>query len=94
MNNININNNLKNKTKLKVASMFAGCGGLDYAFHKLSEHFQIVYVNDFDKDSCSSYKNYYNYEPICEDITKIKNIPDCDILTGGFPCQKNISTYS
>lgn len=87
MSNNNINNNSKNKTKLKVASMFAGCGGLDYSFHKLSEDFHVVYANDFDKDSCNSYKNYYNYEPICEDITKIKNIPNCDILTGGFPCQ-------
>ena len=73
--------------KLKVASMFAGCGGLDYVFHKKSNIFDVVYVNDFDKDSCNTYENYYKHKPICEDITKIETIPDCDILTGGFPCQ-------
>jgi DNA (cytosine-5)-methyltransferase 1 len=74
-------------SKLKVVSMFAGCGGLDYAFHKLSESYDVVYVNDFDKDSCDSYKKYYKYTPVCEDITKIMTIPNCDILMGGFPCQ-------
>ena len=73
--------------RLRVVSMFSGCGGLDYAFHKNKEKFKIVYVNDFDKDSCDTYYNNYNFKPICEDITKINTIPDCDILTGGFPCQ-------
>ena len=74
-------------SKLKVASMFAGCGGLDFAFHKQKNNFDVEYVNDFDKDSCNTYEKYYNFKPVCEDITKINNIPDCDILTGGFPCQ-------
>ena len=73
--------------KLRVASMFAGCGGLDFAFHKQTDIYNVVYVNDFDKDSCDTYEQYYNFKPQCEDITKIETIPDCDILTGGFPCQ-------
>ena len=74
-------------SKLRVASMFSGCGGLDFAFHKQSDKYNVVYVNDFDKDSCDTYEKYYKFKPHCEDITKIKSIPDCDILTGGFPCQ-------
>ena len=73
--------------RLKIASMFSGCGGLDYAFHQEKKLFKIVYVNDFDKDSCNTYEKNYNYHPICEDIKKIYIIPDCDIITGGFPCQ-------
>lgn len=61
--------------------------GLDYAFHKQSDKYTIVYVNDFDKDSCNTYEKYYKFKPVCEDITKIKDIPDCDVLMGGFPCQ-------
>jgi DNA (cytosine-5)-methyltransferase 1 len=77
----------KKKTiKLKVVSMFAGCGGLDYAFHK-SKKFKVIYANDIDKDSCDTYKNYYKLTPKCKDIKKVKSIPDCDVLTGGFPCQ-------
>ena len=73
--------------KLKVASMFAGCGGLDFAFNKQSNRYNMVYVNDFNQDSCNSYENYYGHKPVCEDITKITTLPDCDVLTGGFPCQ-------
>jgi len=73
--------------RLKVASLFAGCGGLDFAFHKEHTKFNVIYVNDFDKDSCKTYEKYYNFKTVCEDITKIDTIPDCDILTGGFPCQ-------
>lgn len=73
--------------KLRVASMFAGCGGLDYGFHKKNNKFDIVYVNDFDIDSCNTYQKYYNFIPKCEDVSKIENIPDCDIIMGGFPCQ-------
>lgn len=80
-------NQSEQSKKLRVASMFAGCGGLDFAFHKQTDRYNVVYVNDFDKDSCDTYEKYYKFKPNCEDITKIKNIPDCDILTGGFPCQ-------
>ena len=75
------------KQKLLVASMFAGCGGLDFAFHKKPSVFKIVYASDYDKDSCQTYENYYKFKPECQDIIKLKDIPDCDILTGGFPCQ-------
>jgi len=75
------------KPKLRIASMFAGCGGLDFAFHKQPDRYAVVYVNDFNKDSCDTYEKYYKFKPTCQDITKIETIPDCDILTGGFPCQ-------
>ena len=79
--------NIKINNKLKVVSMFAGCGGLDYAFHKNKKKFEIVYASDFYKDACNTYHKYYNFEPKCEDIKTIDTIPDCDILMGGFPCQ-------
>jgi DNA (cytosine-5)-methyltransferase 1 len=72
--------------KLRVANMFCGCGGLDYDFHK-NQSFKVIYANDFDKDSCISYKNFYNFQPELKDIKEVKTIPDCDIITGGFPCQ-------
>lgn len=84
---INVTKKIRIRKKIKVVSMFAGCGGLDFAFHKKSNRFNVIYANDFDKDSCDSYEKYYGLKPVCEDITKIATIPDCDLLTGGFPCQ-------
>ena len=66
--------------------MFAGCGGLDYVFHK-NDNFKVVYANDIDKDSCSTYEKYYKFAPEHKDVKNITNLPDCDIMTGGFPCQ-------
>lgn len=72
--------------KLKVVSLFSGCGGLDYGFHN-NNNYEILYANDFDKDACDTYYRNFNFKPICKDITTINTIPNCDIIIGGFPCQ-------
>lgn len=74
-------------TKINIASIFAGCGGMDYAFHKNTNEFNIVYANDIDRDSCNTYENNYKFKPDLKDIKKVDNIPDCDVVIGGFPCQ-------
>jgi len=75
-----------NTSKKRIVSLFAGCGGLDYGFHK-NPAYMHVYINDFDQDACNSYEKNFQIKPTCEDIKEIKTIPDCDILIGGFPCQ-------
>lgn len=70
----------------RVASLFAGCGGLDYGFHKNS-NYTHVFVNDFDEEACKTYEKNFEIKTTCGDIKQIKTIPDCDILIGGFPCQ-------
>lgn len=72
--------------KLRVASIFCGCGGLDYAFHN-NINFEVVYANDFNKDACKTYETYYKFTPECKNIKDVNTIPDCDIMLGGFPCQ-------
>lgn len=71
---------------MKVASLFCGVGGLDYGFHK-NEHFEHVFANDFNKDACKTYEEYFKFKPTCGDIKQIKEIPDHDVLVFGFPCQ-------
>lgn len=73
-------------TGMRVASLFAGCGGLDYGFHKNSKYTH-VFVNDFDEEACKTYEKNFKIKPTCGDIKQIKTIPDCDVLIGGFPCQ-------
>jgi len=70
----------------RVASLFAGCGGLDYGFYH-NPAYTHVFVNDFDKDACATYEKNFGIKPMCGDIKQVADIPDCDLLIGGFPCQ-------
>ena len=66
--------------------LFAGIGGFRIAF--TNEGFRCVFSSEIDRHCREVYFNNYNEIPH-GDITKInpKDIPDFDILTGGFPCQ-------
>lgn len=79
---------MKAKTKLSVVSLFCGAGGMDFGLEKAG--LDIVWANDNDKDSVDTYKaNFKSTNVVCEDVTKIKSedIPDTDLIVGGFPCQ-------
>jgi DNA (cytosine-5)-methyltransferase 1 len=73
---------------MKVASFFAGIGGICYGFKQAG--FNVVYANEFDKNACENYKeNHPNTKLVEGDIRQIEpdSIPDFDVFTGGFPCQ-------
>lgn len=75
----------------RAIDLFAGIGGIRLGFEQAFEdRVRFVYSNDNNKYSCKTYEE--NFGPIsCEDINDVaKNtdqIPDHDILLGGFPCQ-------
>lgn len=78
----------ENKTKkLKVISLFSGCGGMDLGFKKAG--FEIVWANDNFDDAVETYKKNIGEEIVFGDIENIKlsTIPDADVIIGGFPCQ-------
>lgn len=77
----------ENDEKLKLVSLFSGCGGMDLGFQKAG--FEILWANDFDKKACDTYARNIGKHIVCGDITKIdySEIPDADIVIGGFPCQ-------
>jgi DNA (cytosine-5)-methyltransferase 1 len=79
----------KSKSILKFVDLFAGIGG----FHQALKVFntECVFASEIDKYARQTYlanhnitNNFFN-----EDITKISphDIPEHDILCGGFPCQ-------
>ncbi|MEQ2595828.1 DNA (cytosine-5-)-methyltransferase [[Clostridium] symbiosum] len=84
--------------KLKVASLFCGCGGTDVGllgdFDYLGRYYksndmEIVYANDIEDNACNMFKENFGLEPDNRDVREVKSsdLPDFDILTGGFPCQ-------
>lgn len=66
--------------------LFAGIGGIRLGFESVGGH--CVFSSEFDEDACKTYEANFGEHP-AGDITKIeaKDIPDFDILLGGFPCQ-------
>ncbi|MDB2668777.1 DNA cytosine methyltransferase [Alphaproteobacteria bacterium] len=72
---------------MRIASLFCGAGGLDKGF--LNAGHEVVWANDFDADSCETYKRNIGDHVICDDISQIneKTVPKFDVLIGGFPCQ-------
>ena len=83
----------------KVVSLFSGCGGADqgiigdFIFNKKKYErlpFELVYATDIDQKALNSHmKNFKCENVVCKDIceTKSDEIPNCDIVVGGFPCQ-------
>lgn len=70
----------------KFIDLFAGIGGIRLGFEAVGGH--CVFSSEFDENACKTYEANFGEHP-SGDITQIdaKDIPDFDILLGGFPCQ-------
>ncbi len=87
----------------KVASLFAGCGGVDLGFrgdftstgvHYARLPFEVVWANDIDAKAALSYKKNLGDHIVCAPIDQVLAAPEehsfpkeVDVLCGGFPCQ-------
>ena len=73
--------------KFSAISLFSGCGGMDVGFEEAG--FNIVWAIDHDYWSCKTYQKNFGKKILNKDIIQIdfSNVPDCDIILGGFPCQ-------
>lgn len=71
---------------LRMIDLFAGIGGIRIAFEQ--NGVQCVKSSEIDKYACKTYKDNFGEEPL-GDITKIdpEDLPEFDIIAGGFPCQ-------
>lgn len=79
---------LKMKNTYKVGSLFAGIGGIDLGFEQAG--FTPVWANEIDEFCAKIFRaNHKNIALQVEDVCKVtaKDIPNIDILAGGFPCQ-------
>lgn len=72
----------------KTLDLFAGVGGIRMGFEKAG--FKTIFANDFDKTCKDTYDlNFPEPKLNTEDLNKleISEVPEFDILLGGFPCQ-------
>ncbi|WP_438297392.1 DNA (cytosine-5-)-methyltransferase [Sporosarcina sp. FA15] len=81
----------------KIVSLFSGCGGGDVGLHggfkflgKYYEElpFQTIYANEIDPKIAGLFDLNFGINPEIKDIREInhKDIPNHDVLVGGFPC--------
>lgn len=70
----------------KFIDLFAGIGGIRLGFESVGG--KCVFSSEWDDQASKTYEANFGERP-AGDITKIeaKDIPDFDILLGGFPCQ-------
>ncbi|APX71421.1 DNA (cytosine-5-)-methyltransferase [Companilactobacillus allii] len=80
---------------IRVAELFAGVGGFRLGLENSSDRFRVVWADQYEPErkiqaAYEVYKKRFgNKEIVNEDISQVKKseIPDFDLLVGGFPCQ-------
>lgn len=72
---------------MKLISLFSGAGGLDLGFKKAG--YKILVANEYDKNIWDTYERNHLVKLIKKDIKNLKSneLPDCDGIIGGPPCQ-------
>lgn len=72
-------------------SLFSGIGGFERGIENSNKNsiLNCVGYSEIDKYAENIYRKHYPNHPRLGDATKIqtKNLPDFDLLVGGFPCQ-------
>jgi len=72
---------------MKIVSLFSGAGGLDLGFMQAGH--EIIWANDIYDDAVDTYRYNIGNHIVKGDISEISSaeIPECDLVMGGFPCQ-------
>lgn len=86
---------MENTQKIRVVELFAGVGGFRVGFENCSDIFDTVWASQWEPGQAGqwAYKCYcenFGEKANCsnEDIsTVINDVPEHDLLVGGFPCQ-------
>lgn len=74
---------------MKYLSLFSGIGGFEVGIQKSLKEFECVGYSEIDKYAMNIYQKHFPDHNNFGDITKVEvsELPDFDLLVGGFPCQ-------
>ena len=74
---------------MKYLSLFAGIGGFEVGIENASVNWDCIGYSEINKYSIDVYNSHFPSHINFGDICKInpQELPEFDILTGGFPCQ-------
>src|SRR5260370_40385618 len=72
---------------MRYIYLFAGIGGFDLALDRLGH--ERVYANEWDTYAAQIYEKNFGHRPDTRSIVDVPagDIPDHELLCGGFPCQ-------
>jgi DNA (cytosine-5)-methyltransferase 1 len=74
--------------KLRVFEMFAGYGGASFALKRANINYETIGISEIDQYAIRCFNQNHPGIKNYGDCSKIdtKDLPDFDLLTGGFPC--------
>lgn len=72
-------------TKLVVTGLFAGVGALEEGFRQAGH--ESAMLCELDPLARHVLRKHFPDTELRTDVTALKGLPDCDVLTAGFPCQ-------
>ena len=74
---------------MRIVSLFSGIGGFELGINNSNLDGEFVFSSEIDIHAATSYLSNYKNNNLHGDITKIneKDIPNHELLVGGFPCQ-------
>ena len=75
----------KNRQSLRIAGCFAGIGGIELGL-KRHGHDSVI-LSEIEPTAQAVLKARFPEVPLAGDIRAIKRLPECDLISAGFPCQ-------
>lgn len=79
-------NRIKLPTRPKLFEAFSGIGCQRMAFNRIIEY-EMVGISEIDTHALKSYEAIHGKTKNYGDIRDIKELPEIDVFTWGFPCQ-------